>query len=121
MEDYKGGRTTDTIISWVEKRTGPPFHSIESCEELKQASKKKKLSLIYFGELEGADFDAFKGAYENKSINVLFGFLHGHKDCAEEFKAPVPGFSLTRSFDESPVGREAGVDASTIVNWAKNL
>lgn len=47
--------------------------------------------------------------------------MHGHKDCAEEFKTQVPGFSITRPFDESPVGRNAGVDASTIVNWAKNL
>lgn len=70
MEDYTGGRTADTIVSWVEKRTGPPFHSFEECSELKMASKKKKLNLIYFGDLEGADFDAFKGAYENKSINV---------------------------------------------------
>merc|ERR1719277_1909866 len=33
--EYGGGRTADTIVSWVEKKTGPPAKALANAEEAK--------------------------------------------------------------------------------------
>merc|ERR1712020_408675 len=33
MGEYGGGRTADTIVSWLEKKTGPPALALASVEE----------------------------------------------------------------------------------------
>jgi len=107
-------------LHWLEQKTGPAFQEIESCEELKATAEKKKFSLIYFGDLEGADFDTFKAQWEVPEYgdNPKFAFIHGHDDCAAGYGASVPGFALVRNFDE-PVTRASGEPAE-IKDWIKS-
>merc|ERR1712066_304410 len=37
--DYMGGRTADTIVSWLEKKTGPPAVALATEDEAKISSK----------------------------------------------------------------------------------
>lgn len=56
-QDYAGGRTSDTIVSWVTKKTGPA--SLEtSCDSL-DSKLTGKLNLVYFGDFSGAHYDTF--------------------------------------------------------------
>jgi len=38
MKDYTGGRTEDTIYSWVKKATMPPSSLVESCDVMEAKS-----------------------------------------------------------------------------------
>jgi protein disulfide-isomerase A1 len=45
---YDGGRTKDTIVSWIKKNTGPPS-TIVTCDQLKETTEKNKFVMAYFG------------------------------------------------------------------------
>ena len=98
-QEYSGGRTKDTIVSWIMKKTGPVSQEI-SCGSVASMTSENKLSLVYFGSFEGEMYDSF--------INVAggdekFTFMHTSGDCASAHGAQIGSVSVFRSFDESPV------------------
>merc|ERR1712055_848355 len=46
--EYGGGRTADTIVSWVEKKTGPPAKALGSLDEAKDFVAGKSVAIIGF-------------------------------------------------------------------------
>merc|ERR1719230_1275265 len=46
--EYGGGRTADTIISWVEKKTGPPALALADVEGAKKFAEDNKVVVIGF-------------------------------------------------------------------------
>jgi len=100
--EYNGGRTADTIFSWVMKKTGPSSEEV-SCEKLSEKATGK-LNLAYFGDLDGYDFEAFMVASKDGSIADNFSFFHtADKECASKFGTSAPGVALIRTFDNSPL------------------
>jgi len=53
--EYGGGRTADTIVSWVEKKTGPPAKTLASLDEAKAYTEGKSVSIIGFFKDETTD------------------------------------------------------------------
>merc|ERR1711872_496515 len=53
--EYGGGRTADTIVSWVEKKTGPPAKTLASVEDAKAYTEGKSVSIIGFFKDEPTD------------------------------------------------------------------
>lgn len=47
--EYTGGRTADTIVSWIMKKTGPASAAL-ACDKLIDTVKGNKLNLVLFGE-----------------------------------------------------------------------
>lgn len=47
--EYSGGRTADTIVSWIMKKTGPAFEKIE-CDKVEASTAGNKLNLVLFTE-----------------------------------------------------------------------
>lgn len=100
--EYNGGRTADTIFSWIMKKTGPSSTEV-TCDQLKEKATGK-LNLAYFGDLEGYDFEAFISASKHHSITDDFAFFHtADKECAAAFGSSAPGLALIRTFDDSPL------------------
>merc|ERR1712079_722474 len=44
--EYGGGRTADTIVNWVEKKTGPPAKALAGAEEAKAFIEGKTVAVI---------------------------------------------------------------------------
>jgi len=104
--EYTGGRTEDTIVSWIKKRTGPPSNEI-TCEKLKETVPELKLALVYFGSTEHGLFAAFQDT-GRAALGEKFAFFHAPADCAADYKTTAEGISLIRGFDESPIAYASG-------------
>jgi len=58
--EYGGGRTGDTIVSWLEKKTGPPAVALVSEEEATKFVADNKVAVIgFFKDLESAEAKNF--------------------------------------------------------------
>lgn len=95
--EYNGGRTADTIVSWITKKTGNPADAV-TCDELADKASSQ-LNLVYFGEESGDKFDLFMGAAKNPAAEK-FAFFKTGAECAEKYGATAPGMVLVRTFDE---------------------
>jgi len=116
--EYSGGRTKDTIIDWINKKTGPASTEVD-CEAMKAKTADAKLALSYFGALEGDVFENFMKGAKNPAIGEKYSFFHtADAACAESFGVVAPGISLSRGFDESPLA-VAGSSEDEIVAFAK--
>ncbi len=116
--DYNGGRSKDTIIEWVNKKTGPASLEVD-CAKMESSTAEAKLAISYFGESAGALWDAYMDSARNPAISEKFSFFHtSDASCAEKFGASAPGVALSRRFDESPLSF-SGSSADEIVAWAK--
>lgn len=69
--DYTGGRTKDTIIEWINKKTGPISKEVD-CAAMQAATAEAKLALSYFGALDGDLYSAFMQSARNPSISEKF-------------------------------------------------
>merc|ERR1711910_86249 len=46
--EYNGGRTADTIVTWVEKKTGPPAVALDSVEAAKTFIEDNDIAVVGF-------------------------------------------------------------------------
>ena len=113
--DYSGGRTTDTIVDWLNKKTGPASTEVD-CEGMKTKTADSKMALSYFGALEGDLFDTFMKTAKSPEIGEKFSFFHTNDSgCAKDYNIEkAPGISLTRTFDESPLAFNGTTEADLL-------
>ena len=117
--DYNGGRTKDTIVEWVNKKTGPVSLEVD-CAGMETKAGEATLALSYFGAMEGDLWDNYMNAARNPAISEKFQFLHTTDgDCASKFGTSAPGIGLSRRFDESPMGYAGAANEEEIVAFAK--
>lgn len=117
--DYTGGRTKDTIIEWINKKTGPVSKEVD-CAAMEAETAESKIALSFFGALEGELYDSFMKAAKNPAISESISFYHSTDgDCAAKFGASANGVALSRRFDESPLAYTGAASEDEIVSWAK--
>ena len=69
--DYTGGRTKDTIIEWINKKTGPISREVD-CDAMQAATADAKLTISYFGASDGDLYNAFMQSARNPSISEKY-------------------------------------------------
>jgi len=117
--DYTGGRTTDTIIEWLNKKTGPVSVEVD-CAAMKEKTAEANLAISYFGAAEGDLWEAYMKGARNPAISEKFQFFHTTDgDCASNYGASAPGVALSRRFDESPLAYSGVAAEDDIVAFAK--
>ena len=117
--EYTGGRTKDSIVDWINKKTGPVSEEVD-CAAMEAKTAESKMAVSYFGELSGDMFDAYMASAKNPTIAEKFDFLHTiDAACAEKFGAIAPGIAISRRFDESPVAYSGAASEEEIVAFAK--
>lgn len=111
--EYTGGRTTDTIVTWVNKRAGPASQEV-SCSDL--SGKLGKLNLVYFGDFSGELFDAFQSVAKQ---NEKFAFFQTSGECAVEHGTKPHSISIFRNFDKSPLHYSGEHNSAAILSWTE--
>jgi protein disulfide-isomerase A1 len=114
--EYNGGRTADTIVTWLEKKTGPPAKTLEDVEGAKAFIADNEIAIVgFFKDIESADAKAFLGAagsmddypFAITSVAAVF----------EEFKVADSGVVLFKNFDEGRNDLEGEVTEDAIVKF----
>ena len=63
--DYTGGRTADTIVAWLTKKSGPPAASLENMDAVNNFLGENQAVVVgLFKNLEGAEAKEFIAAAE---------------------------------------------------------
>jgi protein disulfide-isomerase A1 len=96
--EYTGGRSKDTIVSWVLKKTGPPS-SLVTCEILEKKINDHKFVLAYFGEETDSLYTDAHVEFAIKEDKITF--VHSNKaECAKKYGVTGPKIVLFRTFEE---------------------
>jgi protein disulfide-isomerase A1 len=112
--EYKGGRTKDSILAFVNKRSGFPSFEL-SCEDLQDGKASvAKLNLVYFGDREGSLYNQFLSVAK---VNEKFQFFHASGECAHDHQAKHNSLAIFRTFDKSPVHYSGELTEKAITDW----
>nr|AXY94695.1 disulfide-isomerase [Habrobracon hebetor] len=97
--DYTGGRQADDIITWVNKKTGPPAKPLATAEEVKEFTESNNVAIVGFfkdAESEGAKAFLETG---NAIDDQVFGIV-SDEALFSEFEAEDGKVVLYKKFDE---------------------
>jgi len=97
--EYGGGRTADTIVTWLEKKTGPPAIAVATVEEAAAFTAGKDVSIIGF--FADQTTDAAKAYLAAASNLDDFPFaVSSSPDVATEYKIEGDAVLLLKTFDD---------------------
>lgn len=109
--EYNGGRTADTIVTWLEKKTGPPAKTLATVDEAKAFVAENDIAVIGF--FESADSDGAKAflAAAGNMDDFPFGITTEAAVLAE-YKAA--GVVIFKNFDEGRNDLEGEVTEESV-------
>lgn len=117
--DYTGGRTSDTIVSWILKKSGPPSAQV-TCASLKEKVEGSKFVIAYFGAESESLFKDVHVAYANTEDKIQF--VHSDDaDCAKEHGASTPGLVFFRKFETTTNVYDGAADKDSLIAYVKPL
>lgn len=91
--DYTGGRTAETIVNWMLKKTGPPSKEV-TCDGLTAEVDANDFVLAYFGDVANAAYTDAHVGFANVEEKVKF--VHAPADCAAAHGGSAEGFVFFR-------------------------
>merc|ERR1712193_307180 len=114
--EYGGGRTADTIVSWVEKKTGPPAKALANAEESKAFVDGKTVAVI--GCFKDETTDAAK-AYLSAASNLddlAFG-VTGDEAVCSEYGVSGEGVVMVKTFDDGKAVLTEGLTEEAVAKF----
>jgi len=109
--EYNGGRTADTIVTWLEKKTGPPAKTLATVEEAKAFVAENDIAVIgFFDTVDSDGAKAFLAAAGNMD-DYPFGITTEAAVLAE-YKAA--GVVIFKNFDEGRNDLEGEVTEESV-------
>merc|ERR1712048_683127 len=111
--EYGGGRKEPEIVSWINKKTGPPAKSLDDVEAANKFKSEADVVVVgYFPE--GSDSAAFIAAADAVD-DIPFGITN-NADVAKELDIAEGGITLFKAFDEGFNKYESGDIAEFVKN-----
>lgn len=97
--EYGGGRTAETIVSWVEKKTGPPAVTCDNVADAKAAVEDNKVAV--FGFFKDAASDAAKAFIETAgTMDDSKFFIISADEVFAEYSITGDAVVVFKKFDE---------------------
>jgi len=117
--EYGGGRTADTIVSWVEKKTGPPAKSLASLDEAKEFLAGKSVAIVGFFDDETTDGAKAFLAVADTMDDVPFA-ITAAADVRAEYKVEGEAVVLIKDFDEGRADLAEGLTEESIAAFVSS-
>lgn len=110
--EYNGGRTADTIVSWLEKKTGPAAKTLATVDEAKAFVADNDIAIIgFFDSVDSDGAKAFLAAAGNMDD---FPFaITSEAAVLAEYKAA--GVVIFKNFDEGRNDMEGEVTEESVM------
>jgi protein disulfide-isomerase A1 len=112
--EYTGGRTADTIVSWIKKKTGPPCKPLADKDAIDQFKDGADVVVVAFADTESDDFKTIESAARGIE-DIEFGVAGS--DAASAAGASFPSIVLFKKFDEG----EATYEGEMVVDDIKSF
>merc|ERR1711915_635790 len=117
--EYGGGRTADTIVSWVEKKTGPPAKALANAEEAKAFVEGKTVAVIGCFKDETTDAaKAYLGVASNLD-DLAFG-VTGDEAVCSEYGVSGEGVIMVKTFDDGKALLTEGLTEEEIAKFVSS-
>ena len=97
--DIVGGRKTDDIVAWLEKRAGPPALELATHEEVQKLIEDKPVVVMgYFESTDSAEYKAFHAAAEMEDT-ITFAYSTS-AEVAKAMESDVPAIWVYKNVSE---------------------
>merc|ERR1711872_511249 len=114
--EYGGGRTADTIVSWLEKKTGPPALAVASVEEATAFVAGKDVAVIgVFADQTTDAAKAFLAAAAN--IDDIPFAITSSAEVAAEHKIVGEAVLLLKTFDDGRAVLSEGITEEAVASF----
>merc|ERR1712115_665828 len=111
-----GGRTADTIVSWLEKKTGPAAKTLATVDEAKAFVADNDIAIIgFFDSVDSDGAKAFLAAAGNMD-DYPFA-ITSEAAVLEEYKVEGSGIVLFKNFDEGRNDFEGEVTEEAVATF----
>jgi len=117
--EYQGGRTADTIVAWILKKTGPASAELD-CAALAEKTASNKFTNVFFGDVEDALYTAAHIGWAGDEDKVQF-YHNSDAACATEHGVSGNGIVFFRQFEEKQNAYTGEATADALKAWAKPL
>jgi protein disulfide-isomerase A1 len=98
--EYGGGRTSDEIVQWLKKKSGPPSVTISTADELTKLKEGSEVAVLgLFKNLESANAQLFNNVAKTVD-SVSFGVTSNAELFAQLSVTGDEGVILFKKFDE---------------------
>lgn len=114
--EYNGGRTAETIISWLEKKTGPPAKALDTVEAAKAFIEDNKIAVIgFFKDATSAAAKQFLSVASNMD-DYPFGIVSEDAVTAE-YEVKGDSVALFKKFDEGRNNFEGEITEAALTKF----
>jgi len=110
--EYGGGRTADEIVSWINKKSGPPAINIEGADAAKAALEANDVIVATFA----ADTSVFISVADSYD-DVTFATLD--EAAAKELSVEADQISIFKKFDDGRANYEGEANKDDILAFIK--
>jgi len=114
--DYGGGRTSDEIITWLNKKTGPPAKVLESNDELKAFIEARDVAVVGFFTEESELKKAFLSTAE--ALDDV-EFATTSPSSSGDLKVTEEGIVVMKKFDDLRADYTGAADVEDIKKFVR--
>merc|ERR1712156_529376 len=117
--EYGGGRTANTIVSWLEKKTGPPAKTLASVEDAKAYADGKSVAIIGFFKDETTDAAKAFLAAAGMMDDFEFG-ITGDDAVFKEYGIEGETVLLLKDFDDGKAILSEGITEEAVTKFVSS-
>jgi len=116
-QEYTGGRTADTIVTWLDKKSGPSAKQLDSQDEAKEFVSANKVTVLgFFKDPASKEAAAFKQAADTLD-DVIFAITDKDEVFALFDIKDDAGVILLKKFDEGRNQLAGDITKETVTSF----